>query len=194
MAHYSVAQGGNKRNFPGWDNLFASGNTAGDIRYTPHHAIRQFHLPVEFNGTSSDWQSYFNMELPTKKPEVGDTFDWYWINGGTVIDTFVVHNKRPANVVLEFSVMNAAGTVVGTPVTADLNTVGFVNLGVVMGVPMPTNGALQVKLVSGDMREACFGTVVQLTDYASTQQCGCAPVVCDAEFPEPTCFSPTSGY
>lgn len=191
MAHYSVALGGNKRNFPGWDNLYASGNTKGDIRYTPHHAVRQFVLPMDFDGTAGDWVAYFNMELPTGKPEVGDTFDWYWINEGTEVKRFVIHNKRAAaGVEVEFQMFDDAGAPVGAAIAADLSTVGFINLGTAVDEGMPTNGTVQMKVVAGDLREACFSTFVELTDFRSAKGCTCAPIICDVELPDPSCFTP----
>lgn len=191
MAHYSVALGGNKRNFPQWDELYSSGNSAGNIKYTPHHAVREFVLPLDFNGSHNDWAAYFNMTLPTKKPEVNDTFDWYFLNEGTEVHRLVVHNKRAAAVVLEFQGYDSTGAMVGSAITADLNTVGYTGLGEDLKQKWVKNGFMRVKLVSGDMREACFSTFIKLTDFNSAKECGCAPVICDVETPAPGCFTPT---
>jgi hypothetical protein len=193
MAHYSVAVGGNKRHFA-WDNLYASGNTAGDIRYTPHHAVRQFVLPMDFNGTNQDWQAYFNMEVANGTPLVGDTFDWYWLNNGTEVKRLVVHNRRAApGVAVAFTIRDAAGAVVGAPIAADLSVEGYINLGVAVDAAMPTNGTVQMEVVAGDIRGACFSTFVELTDFHSDKHCGCAPVACDTPMPEPVCFTPAQG-
>lgn len=192
MAHYSVALGGNKRNFPGWDNLYASGNTAGDIRYTPHHAVRQFVLPMDFDGTAGDWNAYMRMELPTGKFEVGDTVSWYWINEGTEVKRFVIHNKTAAaGVTVQFQLRDAAGAAVGAPITAALSATGFINLGTAVDEAMPTNGTVEMKLVAGDLRLACFSTFIELTDFRSAKGCNCAPIICDTPDPEPICFTPT---
>jgi hypothetical protein len=192
MAHYSVALGGNKRNFPGWDNLYASGNTAGDIRYTPHHAVRQFVLPMDFDGSAGDWNAYMRMELPTGKFEVGDTVSWYWINEGTEVKRFVIHNKTAApGVKVEFQLRDKTGAAVGAPIVADLATAGFINLGEAVDEAMLTNGTVEMKLVSGDLRTACFSTFIELTDFRSAKGCNCAPIICDTPDPEPICFTPT---
>jgi len=192
MAHYSVALGGNKRNFPGWDNLYASGNTVGDIRYTPHHAVREFVLPMDFDGSAGDWNAYFNMELPTGKPEVGDTFDWYWLNEGTEVNRFVIHNKTAApGVQVSFQMYDSLGVAVGPAIPADLSTPGFINLGVPLDVAMPLNGTVRMTVVAGDLRLACFSTFIELTDFRSAKGCNCAPIVCDTPVPEPLCFTPT---
>lgn len=192
MAHYSVALGGNKRNFPGWDNLYASGNTAGDIRYTPHHAVRQFVLPMDFDGSAGDWNAYFKMELPTGKPEVGDTFDWYWLNEGTEVKRFVIHNKKAAaGVTVQFQMYDSTGATVGAPIVGDLADVGFINLAAAIDEAMPLNGTMRMKVVGGDLRLACFSTFIELTDFRSAKGCGCAPIVCDTPDPEPICFTPT---
>jgi hypothetical protein len=191
MAHYSVALGGDKRNFPGWDNLYASGNTKGDIRYTPHHAVRQFVLPMDFDGARYDWQSYFKMELATGKPEEGDTFDWYWLNEGTEVKRFVIHNKVAAEgVEVEFQMYDNAGAPVGAAIAADLSEVAFINLGEAVDTAMPTNGTVQMKVVAGDLRTACFSTFIELTDFRSAKACSCAPIICDVELPDPGCFNP----
>lgn len=192
MAHYSVALGGNKRNFPGWDNLYASGNTRGDIRYTPHHAVRQFVLPMDFDGAAYDWNSYFKMELATGKPEVDDTFDWYWINEGTEVKRFVIHNKTAAaGVEVEFQMFDDTGATVGPAIAADLSVIGFINLAEPVDVGMPTNGTMTMKVVAGDLRLACFTTNIELTDFRSAKGCNCAPIVCDVPDPDPLCFNPT---
>jgi len=191
MAHYSVALGGDKRNFPGWDNLYASGNSKGDIRYTPHHAVRQFVLPMDFDGTAGDWNAYFKMELPTGKPEEEDTFDWYWLNEGTEVKRFVIHNKRAAeDVEVEFQMYDDAGNTVGDAIAADLSEIGFINLGEAVDTAMPTNGTVVMKIVAGDLREACFSTFIELTDFRSGKYCTCAPIICDPEIPDAECFTP----
>jgi hypothetical protein len=72
MARYGIALGGNKRNWPMWDNLYASGNTAGDIKYAAHLKVRDYVLPLEFDGQDCDWQAYVEQEVNGGAFVIGD--------------------------------------------------------------------------------------------------------------------------
>ena len=192
MAHYGIALGGNKRNFPGWDNLYASGNTAGDIKYSGHMMVRHKAPVFDFDGTSSQWQSYFKMETPNQKYLVGDFVDVHWINQGTHINRIVVQNKTAASAgtAIKVRVRDSAGAVVGPVMTVDLTVVGYTGLGGAnIDVAMPLNGAVEIELTGGDLTTACFAIGVDLVTFASATQCGCIAVPCDSPAPAAQCFT-----
>jgi hypothetical protein len=92
---------------------------------------------------------------------------------------------------VQFQLRDAAGAAVGAPITAALSATGFINLGTAVDEAMPTNGTVEMKLVAGDLRLACFSTFIELTDFRSAKGCNCAPIICDTPDPEPICFTPT---
>jgi hypothetical protein len=150
--------------------------------------------------------------MTTGAPVAGDTFDWYFLNEGTEIERIVIHNKRAApGLTVELRAYAYDGTPMTAPVTYNLATAGFLGLGTpirgvgpvsgaqgaeqaTVDVPVhagiPHNGVLQLKVVAGDLTQACFTSFLTLTDYYSAKGCACEVVECDVNFPDPLCFNP----
>lgn len=192
--NFGLALGGNKRNFA-WDNILASGNTAGDINYAGHIPERHFVLPYDFDGGSFGIREWMRMETPTGNVVAGDTIDTAYINEGSQIRTVVIHNKKAAaGTTVSFRFVNTAtGAPIGTAIPVDLSVVGYTGLGVAdMKLPIPANASLRMTLVGGDLRAACFGVFTELVDFKSRTDCGCAPLDCDSPpLPPANCFSPS---
>ncbi len=190
MARYGIALGGNKRNWPMWDNLYASGNTAGDIKYAAHLKVRDYVLPLEFDGQDCDWQAYVEQEVAGGMFTVGDVVDTHWINEGTHINRVVLHNKRAVpGLTLDAQFFDTAGVAVGPVIALNLATEGFTGLGGPgNNIAMPKNGSLQIKITAGVLEDACFGLYVDLVDFKSQHPCVCPVEKCDVPDPTPECF------
>lgn len=190
MARYSIALGGNKRNWF-WDNLYASANTAGNIKYAAHMMTRHKGPMMEFDGGGHNMQSYYKQEMAGGTPQVNDEFDFVWLNSGTDVRAIYIHNKvAAAGTRIAVQVRDSStGALVGAATTVDLSTVGFTK--VTGGGLLQNNAAAQVVLKAGDLTATCFGYVVDLFTAYSEAPCSCAPVACAVPMPDPTCFNPT---
>jgi hypothetical protein len=191
MANYSFARGGNKRNFP-WDNMYASMNTAGDIKYDGALPTRHRQLPLHFDGARGDWRSWAKEEVPTGRLLPLDTIDVFWINEGTEVHKTVVNVKgNKAGVTGKFQLVDNTGVSVGSPLTVDFGLAGYSGLGgSENNTPMTKNGSLRFTLLSGNIMDVCFDVVTSITSYKLEDTCSCAEVHCDVPSPKPDCFTP----
>jgi hypothetical protein len=211
MAVYGVALGGNKRTggmWPGYSNLYASGNTAGNIDYAAHLKTRHKGLPFVWNGAGDDWQSWLHQETATGTLLVGDQLQTHWLNEGTNVEALYIHNKvaaaaaTPGNATavppvlptaatsIRVEIVNAAGVVVGTPATVNLTVPGFSKVPV--GLLLQTNSFVRVTLLGGDLTTACFAAFADLFNAFDEHPCSCFVPGCDVPTPSPECFTPSS--
>ena len=191
MANYGIALGGNKRNFPGWDNMYASANSAGDIKYDGALPTRSWQIGMHFDGVRGDWQSWLKQETPTGTLAVGDTLDFVWINEGTEVHKSVINVRKLAlGVTGVFQLFTAAGAPVGAAIPVDFGVLGFVCLvGADKNIAMTENGSLRFTLKTGDLTLTCFDVVTSLTSFKLDETCSCAPPPCAVPTPQPLCFS-----
>jgi hypothetical protein len=201
MAVYGVALGGNKRNWPGWDNLYASGNTAGRIDYSAHLKNRHKGLPFVWNGAGDDWQNWLHQETPNGELVVGDELITHWISEGTNVEAIYIHNKVAAAgnptatppappVTIEVSVVDATGAVVGPVTPVALSATGFTKIDV--DTLFQTNSQIRVKVTGGDFTTACLAIIADLFNAFDEHPCSCFVPGCEVPTPEPQCFTPSS--
>ncbi len=193
MARYGIAQGGNKRNFPEWDNLYSSARN-GFIHYASHLMTRHKVIPLNFDGSHPNWQSYFKQETPTGSPALNDEFDMVWLNVGSFVNAVVIQNKRvgPAGTTVSVRIEDTAGVVVAAPVTVDLAVLGWTRIPV--DVMLTQNASVVVKHTAGpasSLEETCFTVFADLVNFYSEHECSCTTVFCDVQMPDPLCFTPT---
>lgn len=192
MARYGIAQGGSKRNFPEWDNLYSS-SREGFIHYASHLMTRHKVIPLNFDGSHSTWHSYFKQELPTGHPVLNDEFDMVWLNVGSYVTAVVIQNKRvaPATTAVQVRIEDTAGVIVHAPVTVDMTVQGWTRIPV--GKMLTQNASVVVKFSAGPdgaMEETCFTVFADLTNFYSEHECVCVTPFCDVPMPDPTCFTP----
>jgi hypothetical protein len=191
MANYSIAKGGNKRNFY-WDNLYASANTFGNIKYDAALPTRHRQLPLHFDGGHGNWRSWAKMELPTGKLVANDTLDIFWINEGTEVHKTVVNVKgTKAGVTGKFQLVDNTGALVGAAMNVDFGVAGYTGLGGAnTNTAMLKNGSLRFTLLTGNIMDVCFDVVTSLTSFWLEDACSCATPICDVPSPAPDCFTP----
>jgi hypothetical protein len=189
MARYGIAQGGDKRNFPQWDNLYSSARH-GFIHYASHLMTRHKVIPLNFDGAHGTWTNYFKQEVAGGFPQVNDEFDVLWLNAGSHMSRIAIHNKNAAaGVTATVRIEDTAGVVVSPPVVLNLATAGWVNIP--LDVFLVQNASVVIKLTAGDLRDTCFTVFASLENYFSEHECSCAAVACDVPMPSPVCFTPT---
>jgi hypothetical protein len=193
MARYGIAQGGNKRNFPQWDNLYSSARE-GFIHYASHLMTRHKVIPLNFDGAHGNWHSYFKQEMPSGHPVLNDEFDMLWLNAGSRINSIVIHNKvvAPAATAVTVRIEDTAGVVVLAAVTVPLTTAGWVSIPV--NLLLTQNASVVVKHTAGpagSLEQTCFTVFADLVNYYSEHECSCATTFCDVTMPNPVCFTPT---
>jgi hypothetical protein len=188
---HTIALGGNKRNFPGWDNIYSSGNTAGDIKYAGHLMVRHRVPLLHVDFSRNDWQSWLHMESPTGTILAADTdaLDVVFLNKGSFINRIVVEHKMAlAGVTASAQVYDNTGATVGPAMAIDFSTAGYTHLAI--GQMMQKGGTLRITPVLGDLATACFTAMVDLTTFSTDYECGCAPAPCNVVTPDPLCFVP----
>jgi hypothetical protein len=196
MALYSIARGGNKRNFPMLgDHMYSTANTFGNLKYDGALPRRHLQLYTHFDGGTADIRNFVRQETPGNKFLPTDMINLAWINEGTEVHKWVVNVKGiAAGTTGEFQLYNDLGVAVGPVVAVDFAVKGYVNLGGADdNVAMPTNGTLRLKLLTGSLEEACFDIVTSLTSYYLEDACSCNPPPCDVPAPTPMCFSTQRG-
>ena len=188
MARYGIALGGNKRNFPEWDNLYASGNTAGFIHYAAHLMTRHKVLPVNLDFNHPNWHSWMKQEVAGGALVVGDILDVVWINPGTHVEKIAVHKKNAdAATVVTVRLRDDLGAVIGTDFDVQLGALGAFHVQAI-GQTFQRAGSVQIVLKTGSLEGACFALMTELVNFYSEYGCACDNVACDVPVPVPTCF------
>jgi hypothetical protein len=196
MALYSIARGGNKRNFPMLgDHMYSTANTYGDIKYDGALPRRHLQLYTHFDGGTADIRNFVRMETPGNKFLPNDMINFAWINEGTEVHKWVVNVKgNVAGVTGKFQLYDEAGVTVGAAMNVDFAVKGYTGLGGAdKNIAMPTNGTLRFTLLTGALDAVCFDIVTSLTSYKLEDTCSCNPPPCDVPTPEPVCFSTQRG-
>jgi hypothetical protein len=191
--NYGIARGGNKRNFPGWDNIYASSNTAGNIKYAGHLTRRNFQPFLHVDFGSTDWQNWLQMESQTGTllAADNDSLDVIWLNAGTQLNRIVVeHKKATPGVTASVQVYDETGATVGDPLLVDFATPGYTGLGgAELNLGMPKNGYVRMTAVTGNLATVCFTVMADLVTFYTDFTCGCEPAPCVVTIPEPDCFT-----
>ena len=192
--NYGIARGGNKRNFPGWDNIYASSNTAGNIKYAGHLTTRHYVVPLHVDFGATDWQNWLHMESQngTLLAANNDSLDLVWLNAGTQLNRIVIeHKKALPGVTASVQVHDETGATVGAPLVVDFSVAGYTGLGgEELNLGMPKNGYVRMKAVTGDLATTCFTVMVDLVTFYTDFNCGCEPAPCVVTMPTPDCFVP----
>ena len=197
MATYSIAKGGNKRGYV-WDNLFASANTAGDIKYDGALPRRTLSLPLHFDGQNENWSRYLREEIPNGLL-VGQSIAMAFVNEGTLVHRVVINVKRAVpGLKGSFQFFDFAGVAMGARLfDVDFSVAGYVGLAAATAVnpdkniPIERNGELRFTLTEGTFSMACFDVVTHLTTFKLDEQCSCvAAPPCVVITPTPLCFTP----
>jgi len=192
MARYGIAQGGNKRNFPEWDNLYSSARD-GFIHYASHLMTRHKVIPLNFDGGHPNWQSYFKQEVAGGKLVQDDELDMVWLNAGSFVNRVVVQNKRipGGTTTIEVRVQAEDGTVLVAPVAVPLTALGWQVIPV--NAMLSKNASVVMKVTGADpeMDEVCLTVFAELVNFNSEHECSCLSSPCDVLLPNPVCFTPT---
>ena len=192
MARYGIAQGGDKRNFPEWDNLYASGRN-GFIHYASHLMTRHKVIPMNFDGAHPNWQSYFKQEVAGGALVQNDELDMVWLNAGSFVNRIVVQNKRiPGGVTtITMRVEAEDGTVLVPTVAVPLTALGWTVIPVNAMISKNASVVMKVTGATPEMSEVCITVFADLVNFYSEHECSCLSSPCDVPMPNPVCFTPT---
>lgn len=194
MARYGIALGGDKRNFPEWDNLYASGNNAGFIHYASHLMSRHKVLPFNFDHDHPNWQSWLKQEVAGGVLAVNDIVDVVWINPGTLVQHIAIHKKKlsDAAAVVTVRLRDETGATIGTDFDVDLGATAPANTPYhVQGVErlFQRGGSVQLLLKTGSLEHTCFSLFTSLLNFHSEHGCSCDVAACAVPIPVPVCFN-----
>ncbi|MGL5248466.1 MAG: hypothetical protein ACRC8U_09750 [Brooklawnia sp.] len=194
MARYGIALGGDKRNFPEWDNLYASGNGAGFIHYASHLMARHKVLPFNFDHDHPNWQSWLKQEVAGAALVVNDIVDVMWINPGTLVEHIAIHKKKlsGAPCVVTVRLRDNTGATIGTDFDVDLGSTAPAGVTYhVQGISaiFQKPGSVQLLLKTGSLEHTCFSVFTSLVNFHSEHGCSCDVEVCEVPTPTPTCFN-----
>ena len=194
MARYGIALGGDKRNFPEWDNLYASANGAGFIHYASHLMARHKVLPFNFDYDHPNWQSWLKQEVAGATLVVNDIVDVMWINPGTLVEHISIHKKKTSTgpAVVTVRLRDDTGATIGTDFDVDLGATASPTAPYqvqAIGQMFQRAGSVQLVLKTGSLDHTCFSVFTSLVNFHSEHGCSCDTEVCDVPTPVPTCFN-----